>query len=73
MVALIPISILLLQQIRQDARRAKSLQEAEDSGMESGVDEAVVKDTLWVEKYKPKHYLDLLSDEVCLLFIEIPV
>ncbi|XP_047486138.1 chromosome transmission fidelity protein 18 homolog isoform X1 [Penaeus chinensis] len=52
------------EQIRQDARRARSLQEAEDSGMESGVeDEEVVKDTLWVEKYKPKYYLDLLSDE----------
>ncbi|XP_042861945.1 chromosome transmission fidelity protein 18 homolog [Penaeus japonicus] len=52
------------EQIRQDARRARSLQEAEDSGLESGVeDEEVVKDTLWVEKYKPKQYLDLLSDE----------
>lgn len=53
------------EQIRQDAKRAACLQEAEDSGMESGMEEEVEsnKEALWVEKFKPEHYLHLLSDE----------
>ncbi|XP_064109296.1 chromosome transmission fidelity protein 18 homolog [Macrobrachium nipponense] len=53
------------EQIRQGRRKAEKLQAAEDSGLESGNedDKDNVKDSLWVEVYKPKHYLDLLSDE----------
>ncbi|XP_042208895.1 chromosome transmission fidelity protein 18 homolog isoform X2 [Homarus americanus] len=52
------------EQIKQDAKRAARMQEAEDSGMESGVEEDDTnKEALWVEKFKPQHYLDLLSDE----------
>ncbi|XP_069181013.1 chromosome transmission fidelity protein 18 homolog isoform X3 [Procambarus clarkii] len=65
----IPYSVLRAraenEQIRQDARRAAQMQEAEDSGMESGVEDEddTNKESLWVEKFKPKHYFDLLSDE----------
>ncbi|XP_068202844.1 chromosome transmission fidelity protein 18 homolog [Palaemon carinicauda] len=53
------------EQIQQDQRKAKKLQAAEDFGMESGNEDMRddIQDSLWVEKYKPKHYLDLLSDE----------
>ncbi|KAK7024655.1 hypothetical protein SK128_009630 [Halocaridina rubra] len=49
------------EQIRQDRHRAKQLQETEDSGMDEADDSK--NEALWVEKYKPRHYLDLLSDE----------
>ena len=35
--------------------------EAEDSGVESGEEE--VQTELWVEKFRPKAYMDLLSDD----------
>lgn len=65
----IPYSVLRAQaeneQIRQDAKRAALLQDAEDSGLESGMEEDNDSNSelLWVEKFKPRHYFDLLSDE----------
>ncbi|XP_076063248.1 chromosome transmission fidelity protein 18 homolog isoform X2 [Oratosquilla oratoria] len=41
-----------------------SNQNAEDSGMDSGIEDSdSPTEALWVERFKPKHYLDLLSDE----------
>ncbi|KAK4315368.1 hypothetical protein Pmani_013421 [Petrolisthes manimaculis] len=52
------------EQIRRDAQLAKRIRDEEDSGMESGVEEETEeRESLWVEKFKPQHYLDLLSDE----------
>ncbi|KAG0698354.1 hypothetical protein GWK47_026069 [Chionoecetes opilio] len=53
------------EQIRQDAIRARRLQREEDSGLESGPeDDGGGDEVLWVEKFKPRRYLHLLSDEV---------
>ncbi|CAL4150868.1 unnamed protein product [Meganyctiphanes norvegica] len=54
------------EQERQDLRRQTSLEPVDDSGTESGIDdedEESSDKSLWVEQYKPRHYLDLLSDE----------
>lgn len=54
-----------LKQIRLDALQAKRLAEEEDSGLESGAEEDSGNvEELWVEKFKPRQYLHLLSDEV---------
>ncbi|XP_050727858.1 chromosome transmission fidelity protein 18 homolog [Eriocheir sinensis] len=54
----------LQEQIRLDALHAKRLAEEEDSGMESGAEEdSGNNEELWVEKFKPRQYLHLLSDE----------
>lgn len=57
--------LLFSQQIRLDALHAKRLAKEEDSGMESGAEEdSGNNEVLWVEKFKPRQYLHLLSDEV---------
>ncbi|KAG0712700.1 hypothetical protein GWK47_017857 [Chionoecetes opilio] len=53
------------EQIRQDAIRARRLQREEESGLESGPeDDGGGDEVLWVEKFKPRRYLHLLSDKV---------
>ncbi|XP_045103960.1 chromosome transmission fidelity protein 18 homolog isoform X2 [Portunus trituberculatus] len=53
-----------LEQIRRDALQARRLEKEEDSGLESGTeDDGSNSEVLWVEKFKPKRYLHLLSDE----------
>lgn len=50
----------------QNNRRLNAGEPAEDSGTESGMDDEEgdgSEKILWVERYKPRHYLDLLSDE----------
>ncbi|XP_063865703.1 chromosome transmission fidelity protein 18 homolog isoform X1 [Scylla paramamosain] len=53
-----------LEQIRRDALQARRLEKEEDSGLESGTeDDGNNNEVLWVEKFKPRRYLHLLSDE----------
>lgn len=50
----------------QNNRRLNAVEPVVDSGTESGMDDEEDfsgEKTLWVERYKPRHYLDLLSDE----------
>lgn len=39
-----------------------------DKPEKESIKDNILEQELWAEKYKPKNYLELLSDEVCNIF-----